>query len=83
MVVVSCINFILILRQLRFCDGLSWWFSGKESCLPMQEMWVQSLGWEDPLKEETATHSSILARKIPRTVESGRPQSMGSQRSRA
>ena len=30
-------------------------------CLPMQEMWVQSLGWEDPLEEAVATHSCILA----------------------
>jgi len=37
-----------------------------------QEMWVQSLGWEDPLEEEMATHSSILARIIPWTEESGR-----------
>ena len=34
-----------------------WW----RICLPMQEMWVQSLGWEDPLKKKMATHSSILA----------------------
>ena len=33
----------------------------------MQEMWVQSLGWKDPLKEEMATHSNILAWKIPWT----------------
>ena len=33
--------------------------------LPMQEMWVWSLGWEDPLKKEMATHSSILAWEIP------------------
>ena len=32
-------------------------------------MWVQSLGWEDPLEEEIATHSSIPARRIPRTEE--------------
>ena len=37
-----------------------------------QEMWVQSLGWEDPLEKEMATHSSILAWKIPRTDEPGR-----------
>ena len=36
-------------------------------CLPaVQETWVQSLGWEDPLKEDMATHSSILAWRIPR-----------------
>ena len=46
----------------------------------VQETWVQSLGWEDPLKKEMATHSSILAWKIPWTEEAGRLQSMGSQR---
>ena len=48
----------------------------------MQEMWVQSLGQEDPLEEGMATHSSILAWKIPWTEEAGRPQSMASQRAR-
>ena len=43
----------------------------------MQEIWVQSLGWEDPLEEEMATHSSILAWEIPWTEEPGRLQSMG------
>ena len=38
---------------------------------------VRSLGWEDPLKEEIATHSSSLALIIPRTENSGRLQSMG------
>ena len=38
----------------------------------MQEMWVQSLGQEDPLEEEMATHSSLFAWEIPRTEESGR-----------
>ena len=38
---------------------------------PMQEMWVQSLGQEDPLKEEMATHASILAWKLPWTEEPG------------
>ena len=37
----------------------------------MQKTWVQSLGWEDPLQEEMATHSSILAWKIPQTEEPG------------
>ena len=49
-------------------------------CLPaMQETWVQSLGWEDPLEKEMATHSSILAWKIPWMEEPGRLQSMRSQ----
>ena len=46
----------------------------------MQETQVQSVGWEDPLEKEMATHSSILAWKIPWTEERGRLQSMGSQR---
>ena len=45
----------------------------------MQETWVQSLGWEDPLEKEIATQSSILAWKIPWTEEPGGLQSMGSQ----
>ena len=44
------------------------------------ETWVQSLGWEDPLAKEIATHSSILALKITWMEEPGRLQSMGSQR---
>jgi len=44
----------------------------------MQEMWVGSLGWEDSLEKEMATHSSILAWEIPWTVEPGELQSMES-----
>ena len=46
----------------------------------MQETWVQSLGWEDPLEKGMATHSSILAWRIPWTKEPGRLKSMGLQR---
>ena len=46
----------------------------------VQETWVQSLGWEDPLEEEMATHSSMLTWRIPRTEESGGLHSMGLQR---
>ena len=48
----------------------------------MWETQVQSLGWEDPLEKGMATHTSILARKVPWTEESGGLQSMGSQRVR-
>ena len=48
----------------------------------MQERWVQSLGQEDPLEEEMATHTSILAWEIPRTEEPGGLQSVESQKSR-
>ena len=47
----------------------------------MQETWVQSLGWEDNLEKEMATHSSILACKIPWVEEPGRLQSMGHKES--
>ena len=46
----------------------------------MQETGVRSLGWEDPLEKEMATHSGILAWRIPRTEGPGGLQSMGSQR---
>ena len=46
----------------------------------MRETWVQSLGWEDPLEKEMATHSSILAWTIPWTDEPGRLESMELQR---
>ena len=48
----------------------------------IQEMQVQSLGWEDPLEEEMATHSSILAWEIPWTEEPRKLQSKESQRLR-
>ena len=47
-----------------------------------QKTWVQSLGWEYPLEKEMAIHSSIIVWEIPWTEESGRLQSMGSQRIR-
>ena len=46
----------------------------------MRETWVQSLGQEDPLEKEMATHSSILAWRIPWTEKPGRLQPTGSQR---
>ena len=53
----------------------------RAKCLPaMQETRVRSLGREDPLEKEMATHSSILAWRIPQMEEPGRLQSMGLQR---
>ena len=52
-----------------------------KSLTAMQETWVQFLGWEDPLEKEMATHSSILAWRIPSTKKPGRLESMGSQES--
>ena len=52
--------------------------SQRSKYLPaMQETWVPSLGWEDPLEKEMATHSSILACKIPWTEEPGGLQYKG------
>ena len=48
----------------------------------IRETWVRSLGQEDPLEKEMASHSSILAWRIPWVEESGGLQSMGSQRVR-
>ena len=49
---------------------------------PMQKTWVQSLGREDPLEKEMATHSSILAWRIPWTEEPDRLQPTGSEKVR-
>ena len=63
-------------------NGFPRWLSGKnkqtqKTHLPIRETWVQSLGWEDPLEKEMATHSSTLAWEIPWTEEPGGLQSMG------
>ena len=50
-------------------------------CLPMQEMWVQSLGQENPPEKEMGTHCSILAWRMPWMKEPGGLWSMGSQKS--
>ena len=51
-----------------------------KSCLPTQETWVRSLGWEDPLEMEMSTHFIILAWRIPLTEEPGGLQSIGLQK---
>ena len=76
------------------CSLHALWYSSRDFFLPwaslvaqrikrlpaMQETWVWSLGWGDPLEKEMATHSSILAWRIPWTEEPGKLQSMGLQR---
>ena len=75
----------LLLNLLRYFFCLMFWFFGCKACeifgLPggsvvknppaIQETWVRSLGWDDPLEKEMATHSSILAWEIPWTDEPG------------
>ena len=53
-----------------------------KSLSAMQGTWVLSLGWEDPLEKEMATHSSILAWKTPWTEEPSGPQYRGLQKNR-
>ena len=74
---------LLGLRRVGFRSPASWapLVAQLVKNLPaMWETWVRSLGWEDPLEREKATHSSILAWRIPWTEEPGRLQSMGLQR---
>ena len=56
------------------------WAKTPSAMQETQETWVRTLVWEDPLEEEMATHSSILAWRIPWIEESGGLQSMRSQR---
>ena len=77
------ILFIILKVQHTLGMGLPQWFSNKESTCKQKmrpEPRVRSLGQEDPLEKEMATHSSILAWKIPWTEETGVLQSMESQR---
>ena len=64
-------------KELVYICGLPWWLSGKDS---VRNAGDRSLGWEDPLEEDMATHSSILAWRISWTEESHGLQSIGSQR---
>ena len=71
---------VIMKFQLDSTDhGLLWWFSSKEPPA-MQETWIGSLGWEDPLEKEMATHSTILGWEIPWTEKPGGRQSTGLQR---
>ena len=73
------------LQELLVCAGspeLGFPSGSAVKNLPaMQETWIRSLGWEDPLEKEMATHSSVHAWKIPWTEEPGGWQSLGSQES--
>ena len=85
----SCITYgsvkyiiLYITSLLLIYLGLPWWLNDKEfTCqCRRQETQVGSLGWEDPLEKEMATHSSILAWEIPWTEEPGGLQSVGSKK---
>ena len=68
----------LMTRDLHPCRCIPW--ASVMVPLPMQEMQLQSLGPEDPLEKEMATHSSILAWEVPWTEEPGGRQCTGSQK---
>ena len=72
--------FLLFFDSVPESFGASLVAQTVKSLPTMQETWVQSLGQEDPLEKEMATHSSIPAWEIPWTEEPGGLQSMGSQR---
>ena len=72
----------LLINKRKETLGASQVAQWKRICLPMQETQVPSLGWEDPLEEEMATHSSILAWIILWTEEPGGIQPTRSQRVR-
>ena len=69
-----------ILEKWKRASPVAQWWRIPLSMQEMQETWIQSLGREDPLEEEMATQSSILAWKFPWTEEPGRLQSIGSPR---
>ena len=81
---LQCIILSEALHKIVHTKWLYFGFAGgsvikKKIHLPVQETWIQSLGWEDPLEKEMATHLSTLAWS---TEEPGRLQPMGSQKSR-
>ena len=77
---ISLISSLFLKKCLCFSFGASllaqWWWV----CLPMKQMWAGSLGQEDPLEEEIATHSSVPSWRMPWTEEPGGLQSLGWQR---
>ena len=80
-VTIMCIWYIYLYCIFVLITQLSSLVAQMVKHLPtVRETQVQSLGWEDLLEKEMATHSSILAWKIPWMEESGRLQSMGLQR---
>ena len=73
---ILSLHFMLILIVLTPCQGTSLVAQTSKNLPTVQETQVQSLGWEDPLEKGIATHSSILAWRIPWTEEPGGLQSM-------
>ena len=70
----------MLLKLVRTALGLAFVAHSVKNLPAVQETWVRSLGWQDPLEKEMATHSSILAWEISWTEEPGRLQPVGSLR---
>ena len=79
---IYCLGLFLELKNISIYVRASLVAQTVKNPHAVQETWIQSLGWEDPLEKGTATHSGILAWRIPWTEEPGRLQSMGPQRVR-
>ena len=77
-----CVNFCCMAKWFGYTDRASLVAQIVKNMPSIQEIWVQSLGWEDPLEKEMATHTCILAWRAPWREEPGGLQSMGSQRVR-
>ena len=80
LLVLILIFFFFFFFTITFASGASWVAQTVKNLSAMRETWVQSLGLEDPLEKGIATHSNILAWRIPWTEKPGGLQSMGSQR---
>ena len=72
--------YLLVLWWWQWAFQVAQWVKNPPAMQEMQETWVWSLDWEDPLEEGMATHSSILAWRIPWTEEPGAPWPTGSQK---
>ena len=73
----NCLRIVFAVSYQFFCVMASLVAEMVKNPFAMRETWVQSLGWEDPLEEEMATHSSTIAWRIPQTEEPGGLQAMG------
>ena len=80
-VIYICVYICDIYLCICIICGFSWWLSGKESACNAGGAQVQSMGWEDPLEKEMASHSSIFAWEIPWMEEPGGLQFSGLQKS--
>ena len=78
--IISCVSINVKVYQNVYLKWASLVAQMVKNLPAMWETWVQYLGWENPLEEGMATHSNVLAWRIPWTEELGGLQSMGSQR---